>query len=106
MTLFKDHISDHLTPAPADHAARRTFPGMVHFAGSGPAGSTCRECLFWAHIKDDYRSKNGSYRGVIKPAICKKFKQMMQTEGNQIPDDAAACKYFEENPTPPARFAK
>lgn len=106
MTLFREALSDHLTEAPADRAARATFPGMAHFAGTGPSGRTCRECVFWNHQPHAYRSKNGKHSGLIKPAACRKFQQLMHVDGNQIPDDARSCKYFDENPTPPARFTK
>lgn len=106
MTIFKDALQDKLTPAPFDTMARATHPGMAHFAGTGPHGSTCRECIFWNHQTHDYRSKNGKHRGVIMPAICKKYRALMHYEGPKIPDEAQACKYFEANPEPPARFAK
>jgi hypothetical protein len=106
MSLFKDAISDHLTEAPHDRAARATHPGMAHFAGTGPHGKTCRECSFWAHTQYDYRSKNGKYAGEIKPASCKKFRALMHEEGPQIPHMAAACKYFEQNEAVPGIFQK
>ncbi len=106
MTIFKDMISDHLTEAPSDRAARATHPGQAHFAGSGPHGRACRECISWKHEKYDYLSKNGKYRGLIKPAMCLKFKSLTRQEGPKIPDDAAACRYFEENSSIPARYAK
>lgn len=105
MTLFKE-AQLHLTEAPVDRFARASYPGMAHFAGTGPRLKTCRECLFYAHDKYDYRSKNGKLRGLILPASCKKYKQITQQTGDKIPDDAQACKYFDQNPTPPDRFAK
>lgn len=106
MSLFKEAISDHLTHSPIDAAARSSFPGMAHFAGTGPRGSTCRECIFWNHGPHDYRAKNGKYRGLIEPATCKKFRQVTLQEGSKIPDEASACKYFDQNPSPPDRFIK
>lgn len=106
MTLFKDEISDHLTEAPADRMARASYPGMAHFASTGPRGKTCRECVFWAHGPHDYRSKNGKYRGLIEPAPCRKFQQLTSAPGDKIPDDAMACKYFSQNDIAPPRFAK
>lgn len=106
MSVFKDALSDHLTPAPFDQMVRISQPGMAHFAGTGPKGSTCRECIFWNHGPHDYRSKNGKYRGLIEPASCKKFQQITMNVGDKIRDDAQACKYFEANPSVPLRFAK
>lgn len=106
MTLFNQSIQDHLTAGPIDTLARASHPGMAHFAGTGPHGKTCRECKLWHHVLYDYRAKNGKHRGLILPAWCEKYKQITQNIGDKIPDDAAACKYFEENPQPPARYSK
>jgi hypothetical protein len=46
------------------------------------------------------------HRGLIEPARCMKYRQITLQEGQKIPDDAASCKYFDENPAPPPRFAK
>lgn len=106
MSLFRESIQDHLTAGPVDTLARASYPGMAHFAGTGPHGKTCRECIFWNHVLYDYRAKNGKFRGLILPANCKKYKQITQSVGDKVPDDAGSCKYFEKNSAPPARFMK
>jgi hypothetical protein len=106
MSLFKDSIQDHLTAGPVDQQARATYPGMAHFAGTGPHLATCRECLFWEHGTHDYRAKNGKWRGLIEPAACRKFRTFTGQRGDKIPDDAAACKYFDRNEPAPERFVK
>jgi len=106
MSLFTKEIQEHLTPAPFDRNARATYPDQAHFAGTGPATKTCRECLSFDHGKYDYFAKNGKWRGLIKPASCRKYRQLTHDIGPTIPDDAMACKYFEQNETPPARFEK
>lgn len=63
MSLFKESLQDHLTASPVDAFARASYPGMAHFAGTGPRGKTCRECLFFNYGPHDYRAKNGKYRG-------------------------------------------
>ncbi|WP_315749581.1 MULTISPECIES: hypothetical protein [unclassified Bradyrhizobium] len=104
MTLFKQSISDYLTAAPPDQIARATHPGMAHFAGSGPALKTCRDCRFWEH-DHDYYSRRSKHHGRIRPARCRKFRQLTNEVGAPIPDDAAACRHFEEADAVPARFA-
>lgn len=106
MSLFKESIQDHLTASPIDTFARASHPGMAHFAGTGPRGKTCRECLFFNHGPHDYRAKNGKHRGLIEPSTCGKYRAITMSLGAKIPDDAQACKYFDENPTPPLRFEK
>jgi len=106
MTLFKDHIQEHLTSSPVDAFARASHPGMAHFAGTGPAGKSCRECVFWKHEPHAYRAKNGKYGGAIKPAVCMKYQQITLQEGSPVPDEARACKYFEQKDNPPPRYAR
>jgi hypothetical protein len=107
VTLFRDPLSDKLTqPDPTTtRMARATFTGMAHFAGTGPEGMSCRQCLHWDHREYDYHSKNGKYHGLIKAASCKKFKAMTNKQGDPVPDNADACKYFEWNAVHPQRFA-
>jgi hypothetical protein len=106
LSLLNEPLQKHLTEAPIDRFARASHPGMAHFAGTGPQGKTCRECVFWAHGPHDYRAKNGKYRGLIEPAKCNKYQQITTQAGAKVPDEAMSCRYFEQNEAPPLRFAK
>ena len=106
MTLFKEELQEHLAATPFDTNVRASYPGMAHFARTGPQGSTCRECSNWKHDKWDYHSKSGKHHGLIKPASCRKYREIIGVEGARVPDDAQACKYFDLNREVPARFAK
>jgi hypothetical protein len=78
---------------------------MAFWASTGPEGKTCRECRFFR--ADGYYAKGGKHRGALKPATCARYSQMMQgAMGNKFDGATFACKYFEENTTPPAAFAK
>jgi hypothetical protein len=72
-----------LTNGPADELAVSAFPGMAHFAGSGPQGQTCRGCLLY--------EPSSRTRG---PGRCSQFKRMTGRTGAAFPGDAAACRYF------------
>lgn len=83
---------------------RRTQPGMAHFAGTGPQGSTCRECLFWTGcgVDSGYYAKNGKHSGGLKPRSCQKHRDLMRGDiGSPILHDTASCKYFSESVAPP-----
>jgi hypothetical protein len=104
MTLFKKALQDHLTAAPVDVLARASHAGMAHFAGTGPAGETCRDCLFWAHGRpNDYRAKGGHQFGLIESATCNKYRTITLRAGNRVPGDAMACRYFRPNRVAPER---
>jgi hypothetical protein len=86
----------------------RSHPGQAHFGGTGPAGKTCREC---GHFEVQHGDNEGapttfSYTQAdlnLKPGTCAKFSAMMRVNsGPSFPHSAAACRYFEANPNPPA----
>lgn len=82
----------------------KTWPGMAHFAGSGPAQKTCCECALWDNCGADpgYYSKTGKHRGGLKPRSCRKYKELMAgTIGPPVPHNASACQHFALNTSPP-----
>jgi hypothetical protein len=88
---------------------RVTFPGMAHFARTGPHLKTCRECALWTGcgIEHGYYAKGGKNRGSLKPRPCVKYKELMLGEvGPGVPHDAPACKYFLEETQPPSISSK
>lgn len=81
----------HLTEPDQDLAEkrRRTPPGMAFWAGTGPAGATCRGCQFW--LSDGYLADCG----LLKDSICGKYRSMMNGEaGAKLSHYTPACKYF------------
>jgi hypothetical protein len=99
MSLFKESLSEHLTPAAHHRAAHVTHPGQAHFAGSGPEG---RECWHWQN--EGYQSRNGKWHGLMKPARCRKFQMLTRKVGDRIRDDAPSCRHFEARPIVPRRI--
>jgi hypothetical protein len=99
--------SDHFTSPDIEitRRARATFSGQAHLADLESL-CTCRQCIHWLHVQHDYRSKKGRWGGLIKPARCAKYRQLTGNNGDLVPDDARACRHFEPNPTPPARFVR
>jgi len=64
-------------------------PGMAHFSGTGPGGSTCGECallVLQSGSRELYR--------------CAKFAQLTGKPGNCIKKSFYACKYFERKVKP------
>lgn len=79
-----------------------TPDGMAFWAGSGPAGKTCRQCSHW-----DGGDRNQD-SGELNDARCNQYARMMRAAllienvpHYDIPRQTAACKYFQENPRPP-----
>lgn len=77
---------------------RRTPNGMAHWAGTGPAGKTCRECRFFEHGWR-YYAQGKFHDTELKPAPCAKYRAMMNGKrGGEIPNTTAACRHFEMEP--------
>jgi hypothetical protein len=102
-------LDRHLTQDAFGHLALSTYEGMAHFAGTGPAGKTCRMCKFWCppagartHLYGSQSSKNGTR---LKSHSCLKHRQLGGTSKEGVPPETSACKYFESAPNPPPLFA-
>lgn len=81
---------------------RNTPSGMAHWAGTGPKGRTCRECLYFGGppgSKPEYNT-----HGLLKKAKCLQYTTLSHRDGRPIPHDSAACKFFHENDKPPPSF--
>lgn len=102
-------IDERLTnPNPAlAEQQRASFPGMAHWALTGPAGATCRECRFFEH-RDRYSSSTTGFKGgELRAAPCAKFRSLMNgKQGAAVPNTAAACRHFDRAALIPARFAR
>lgn len=61
-------------------------PGMAHFSGSGPSGTTCGECAFMVP-----NPRGRLFR-------CAKYSQLTGNQGNCIKREFFSCKYFERKP--------
>lgn len=100
-------FDEHLTRDATTALAVRTEQGQAHFGGTGPKGMLCVQCIHWRinqGISPSYYSKASG--GLLKPHPCRKFKELTGRIGKDVPYNAAACKYFELNPKPPAVASK
>jgi hypothetical protein len=70
---------------------RGSHVGMAHFAGTGPAGTTCGGCVF---LDDKLAGKPGREHRIQQPG-CRKYLRLTGRHGGAIPDNTPACKYFE-----------
>lgn len=99
MTLL--NIGFNLTNPEGDREFQKraaTHVGMAHFAGSGPAGATCRHCVHWQHA--DWHSNSGKHGGAPKDSACAEHRRLSANPGAKVPHSAMACKYFGEREQP------
>lgn len=115
-------LTEHLTEARMDQPIRETYLGQAHIAGTGPEGTTCRECIWWRILgrkRDSFGNlietvKSPAYFGKkheTHPCELKKHKctrPIMNKANRLIPHHAKSCRLFEaaENPPPAKRGPK
>lgn len=81
-----------------DAKIERTHLGQAHLAGTGPKGTTCRECAFFA--SDGHYAKSDKKRaGVLKDGRC--LAPQPGKAKRRFPHTAESCLLFEANPNPP-----
>jgi hypothetical protein len=82
-------LNPFLTRPNADTAdkAARSVPGMAYFAGTGPAGKQCKQCIYFQQI--------GAKRN-----RCVKYQELTGLVGSRIDEHLLACRYFVHRRTP------
>lgn len=104
--LTHDSESLHLTRGHDNRMStliRNTENGMAHWAGTGPDGKTCRECLSFVD-RGHYSGADKFKAHTLKPGPCHKFKTLMSRKkfGPEISPKNMACRFFEQHEDPPA----
>lgn len=80
-------ITPHLTAADFDCPISNTFLGQAHIAGTGPQGTTCRECKLWGKKKTPQR-RRWKYRREDRKSEAKQQETQRasrQAEGRLLP---------------------
>jgi hypothetical protein len=81
-----------------DRLLRATRSGMVHWAGTGPQGTTCGGC---AHFGYTVPLRNGLGEIVStdeKSRSCWRFWQLMRQHGAALPASTPSCRHFAPKP--------
>lgn len=80
-----------------DEKIKRTHLGQAHYAGTGPAGKTCRECVHF--LSPGYYSKSDRDRAnTLKDGACR--APMSGKARRRFPHSAMSCLLFEQDPDP------
>ncbi|MGE8110421.1 hypothetical protein [Erwinia amylovora] len=101
-------IRDHMTSFPFDTLIKETHLGQAHLAGTGPKGTTCRECVFWHKWERRKASvvpcapgyfgkKHKTHPGELKTAYCN--RPILNKATRLIPHHAKSCRLFEQSDT-------
>ena len=72
-----------------------TPPGMAHWAGTGPIGTTCRECSSWI-TSGRWSDAGPGGSGEPLAGRCRAYKRlgMLKTFGPPISHATPSCKFF------------
>lgn len=99
-----DHVKLTVLDLDFENKVAKTPTGMAHWAGTGPKGTTCRECSLY--VFNGYASGKTGKGGVLKNGPCQRYLDSMSGTPKRIPFDTPSCKYFEQNDNPPSAFKK
>jgi hypothetical protein len=66
-----------------------TPPGMAHWAGTGPGGTTCGDCRSYGYDPE------WKFPCVVRPNSCRRFFQLMAYHGPALPPETPSCKHFQ-----------
>ena len=72
-----------------------TVPGMAHFAGTGPAGTTCSACAHWNH--GNPLTIRRRLDGQLRAHPCGMFKALTDADGADIPPATPSCRHFTQS---------
>jgi hypothetical protein len=84
-----------------DRLVKQTLPGMAHWAGTGPPGTTCEQCKHFGYSAP-LRNRRGKTVGAKNyPKSCHRFFELMQQHGPPLRPSTLSCRHFE--PREPVR---
>ncbi len=101
-TVADTKPEDHLTKVPVQEAVLNTYLGMAHIAGTGPEGTTCRQCIFYCsrngtHHWYSHKRKDGR-AGLLKAHYCN--RPIVGKAERMFPSGAASCRLSEPSERP------
>lgn len=85
-------IRDYYTVIDSDlHKKEIETPsGMAHWAGTGPEGAKCGDCIEYRYDIVDNKGRN------TKRNSCFLYYRKMGKHGSILPPQQSACKYFND----------
>jgi hypothetical protein len=75
---------------------------MAHWAGTGPPGTTCRECQHWATAGKWQAEAGPAGGGAPLPARCRRYKAlgMLKRHGPPLAHDTPSCAHYTASSSP------
>ena len=74
-------------------------PGMAHYTGTGPLGSTCGTCRhrgYYRKGKDKFNERTQMIESKqVRTMGCREFLRLTHRHGPPVHKDWAACKFWE-----------
>ena len=98
--------SAHMTMPESMAKIDATHLGQAHFGGTGPEGTTCRQCSKWGLIRQgsdkvEHTYVAGCERGMMVLDRQKCRHPIANKADRRVPHEAQSCIFFAENETPP-----
>jgi hypothetical protein len=78
-----------------DRLVKQTLPGMAHWAGTGPAGTTCEQCRFFGYSVPLRNGAGNTVGTKNHPKSCHRFFELMKQHGKPLMPSTPSCRHFE-----------
>jgi hypothetical protein len=84
-----------VTDPELDHLVKATPPGMAHWAGTGPANTTCEQCQSFGYEAPIRNGLGDTISTKSQPKSCRRFFQLMRQHGKPLLPSTPSCRHFE-----------
>jgi hypothetical protein len=78
-----------------DRLVKQTLPGMAHWAGTGPAGTTCEQCRFFGYSAPLRNGLGETVSAIKKDKCCHRYFRLMKQHGKPLLPQTPSCRHFE-----------
>jgi hypothetical protein len=78
-----------------DRLVKQTLPGMAHWAGTGPADTTCGGCKHYGYASVVRDAQGNVLHTVHKEKRCGRYWELMHRHGAELPPSTPSCRQYE-----------
>jgi hypothetical protein len=78
-----------------DHLVKTTPPGMAHWSGTGPSGTTCEMCAHYGYSAPVRNGAGDTISTKRHPKSCRRFFELMHQHGRALPSSTPSCRHFQ-----------
>jgi hypothetical protein len=71
-----------------------SWPGMAHWAASGPSSTTCGQCSYFGYWQQIHNASGDIISTKYRKDCCGRYHSLTGRHGPAVPASAASCRHF------------